>query len=156
MKSQYQTNRNPPICAIHMRIPHWGSLRIITHWTCLSPLVLEPVNRPGKSKYYKETTIIVIIINCLNNRRTFKYPLTLRAIVYSQFSNIVNQPLQPQIYIDVENIIVVLNNTVAVTYILLFYMCILHFHQYLHFKKILSPFLAVLQYIEKGENQSCQ
>ena len=56
----------------------------------LVPLVIEPRNRPGKSKDSKETTATVIKINFPINRYTSKYPLTQRAIVYWQFSKILN------------------------------------------------------------------
>ena len=50
-----------------------------------------------------------IKINCPINRYTSKYPLNRTAIVYLQFSKLLNQPLYQQISVDVENKSVFLN-----------------------------------------------
>ena len=120
---------------IIVRIPHWGSLRMITHWILLVPLVLEPRNRPGKSKDSKDTTVTVIKINFPINLFTSKYTLTWRGIVFSQLSKMLNQPFHPQISIDIEKISIVLNQTFSPTCTLLMYMCIFRVHWSINFDK---------------------
>ena len=132
-----------------MIIPHWLCFKTITRQTNLVPLVLEPRNRPLNIRDSKETTVTVIKINCPMNRCTFKYILTRRAVVYWQFSKLLNQPLYPQISVDIEKKALFWINRCSHIYILL-YMCILHVHWYLHFDNRLFLLLIVSQYIEKG------
>ena len=84
------------------------------------------------------------------NRYTSKYMLTQRAIVYQQLSKLLIQPLYPQISVEVEKKSVVLNKTVSLTCILLFYMCILHVHWSLHLEERIFTVLTFSLYIKKG------
>ena len=145
-----------------MRISYWGCLKMITHGKKLITLVLKPRNQPGKRKYPKETTVTVVKNNCPINRYTSKYWLTRRALVYWQFSTLSNQPLYPQISVDVKNKSFVLNKNIALTYILLFFLYNVHLYWYLHLDKrlftVLIDLLYIIKgnYIKKGEIRACQ
>ena len=65
---------------------------------------------------------------------------------------LLSQLLYPQISVDAENKSVILNKIVALTCILLFYMCILNVHWSLHFDKIIFPVLIASLYINKGNH----
>ena len=147
---------------IQVRITLWGCLKMITHQNKSVSLVLKPRNWPIKSKYSKETTVIVVKNKFRINRYTSKNLLTRRDRVYLHFSKLSNHPLYPQISVDVGVKSVVLNITVALTCILLFYKCNLHVYWSLHFDtRLFTVFTASLYtnkgfYIENGERQACQ